>query len=67
MTDWGHRPRASNSNRKLTDEQVRSIRRALRADASIRALAKRYGVQRQVIYSIRNRSTYRDVLDETPQ
>lgn len=51
-------------NRKLTDEQVRAIRQHYdTGGASIRGLAREYGVSRATIRRTIHRETYRDVPD----
>jgi len=45
--------------RKLTDEQVREIRRS---DDTDRSLAMKYGISNCAINKIRNRLTYKDVV-----
>ena len=44
--------------RKLTDEEVKSIRRS---NEIVTALAKRFGVSRKTIYRIQSRKTYQHV------
>ena len=48
-------------SRKLTDEQVREIRRS---QESARALAERYGVSHPTILNVREGSTYSHVTDD---
>lgn len=54
--------------RKLTDDQVRSIRQRYRAGGEThKALAQEFGVSQTVVCMMLAGTTYRDVPDEPPQ
>lgn len=57
LKDMAKRPRPS--LRKLTDEQVREIRRSTKSD---RELAKIYNIARGPIWQIRTRRSYKEVV-----
>jgi hypothetical protein len=54
---WGER----NGNSKLTEAQVREIRRRRAAGESLSVLAVDYGVLKAAIWSIANRRTWKDI------
>lgn len=59
-----HLQKISHSLRKLTDDQVREIRRALAQGALQKELAKVYGVDKGTISNIKRKVSYGDVPDE---
>ena len=50
--------------RKLTDEQVREIRRLKKRGLGDRKIAQMYGVSRKIVICIRTGARYADVKDE---
>lgn len=53
MTPDHHLPRTGTNKRKLTEEQVREIKRALAAGRSSRDVARQFGVTGSTVRDIR--------------